>query len=158
MELVMGNLNENIAQTIKDDVVGTVFNLDNMPQKINNNKWYETMIKDLDDALFATRSTIEIVKIKSYHSIGSYINIYKDDFEKMGLTGRKMADKIAKSLNTNHVYIYDAMNFASEFPDFDKIPLAEVKSWNHLRQKFLKQEKDEKVTKEKRCPHCDGVL
>lgn len=152
-------LDTEIANIISDDVSGTVISLDQMSVKIHDEKWYENMISDIDQAMFAVRSTLEVVKIKGYHSIGRYINLYRDEFDKMGVKDSDMTSrKIGKSLGISHTTICKAIKIAELFPKWEEVPINQVKSFNHLCQKYLTNSEQEKEKPEKRCPHCNNLI
>lgn len=120
-------------------------------------EWYKSLITQCKELLIEARFTSNWVLIQAYHSIGSALNEHEKEFGRSGIYGRSISERVARSLNTNSTYIYDARNFAKMFPDLSRFPGDKTSSWSKVRINYLMSpEAKEKAlkNKHKHCPKC----
>ncbi len=110
-------------------------------------KWYTSLIDELQDIITETSFTSRWTLVEGYHQVGKRILQENDNFERAKIYNEKILQRIAESLGKSQRTLYYAVQFAKTFPDLNLLPEGKNLSWRHVINKYLTDGTEKKVVK-----------
>lgn len=116
-------------------------------------EWYLSLLDDLKAISTEYGFTSRWTLIEGRHELGKRILE-----ENKRLYGDGVVLQIAKSLNISERTLQYAIQFATKYPDLNMLPVGKNVTWSMIIKELLPDNPIPKEKKEKRCPHCGGIL
>lgn len=117
-------------------------------------QWFQNLTDDCRSLIVEARTASTWTIICAYHAIGSAINSYKEEFDSKGMNALQIADKVGMAMKVSRCYIYDAMRFASKFPDLERFPGDKSMTWSRVRCEYLIEKGVRGGSGKRTCPQC----
>lgn len=116
-------------------------------------EWYSLLLDDLKAISTEYGFTSRWARVEGYHTLG--VRILE---ENKRLYGDGVVLEIAKSLSISERTLQYAIQFATKYPDLNMLPVGKNVTWSMIIKELLPDNHLPKEKKEKRCPHCGGIL
>lgn len=102
--------------------------------------WYDLLIEDCKatvvEGVFNARQEL----LRCYHDLGTRILKEKANFDRSGVYGQEIVQRIAESMDKSSRTIYYAIQFASAFSSLDALPEGKNISWTKVIKLLSKKE------------------
>lgn len=96
--------------------------------------------------------------ISGYHALGGRIVTDNGLLDKRCNYGEETIKNLSTAIGVSERNLQYAVQFYKKFPDLDMLPAGKNISWSKIVREFLPSEPTKRTPKEKRCPHCGGLL
>ena len=103
--------------------------------------WYQSLIDDCSAIIAEGEFNARWTLIECYHSLGQRILQEHENFEKGGIYGQQIVERVAKSLSRSPRSIYYAVKFAKNYKTVGDAPEGKEITWTKLVRKYLTDEK-----------------
>lgn len=124
-----------------------------------DSEWFDALVEECKAISVEYGFTQRWSQVEGRHALGLRILADNDNFKRTSVYGLQVTKKIAAALNISERTIQYAIQFATKFPDLNMLPAGKNISWSKIVKEYLPDNPIPKQeTKEKRCPHCGGLL
>ncbi len=100
-------------------------------------KWFEEMIDECKDIITESVFQSRWLLVEGYWLLGNRILQERDNWAREETYGKKIVQRVARSLSVSPRTVYYAMQCAKKFPSLEKIPDGKNISWRKLIQDHL---------------------
>ena len=109
---------------------------------IDKDEWYQALIDDcksiITEAIFTSRWSL----VEGYWNLGKRINEENNNFERANIYGKKIVQRVGKSLDISKSTLYYALKFYDKYPDLSKVPEGKNITWKKIITKYLPEYKE----------------
>lgn len=102
-----------------------------------NKDWFKAMVEECRSIIVEAVFTSNWSLLEGYHQLGERILAEKENFEKIGLYGKKINQKVAVSIGKSTRTVERAVQFYEKFPDLNKLPEGKSINWHKIVNKYL---------------------
>ena len=106
--------------------------------------WYQSLIDDCQSIMVEAEFTSRWVLVQGYHSLGLRILEENDNFEREGVYGKKICQRVGESLGKSRQTINYAVQFVKKYPELETLPEGKNTSWHKICNKYLPEQKSSK--------------
>lgn len=117
-------------------------------EEIETQEWYIHLIEQCQAIITEAGFHSRWMLIEGYHQLGKRILQDYDNFDRVKIYGQEIVQCIAISLEKSPRTIYQAIQFAKQYPDLSLLPEGKNISWYKIVNKYLPKSKNEKEMKE----------
>jgi hypothetical protein len=99
--------------------------------------WYRALIEECDALISENVFAARWLVLQMYHELGKRIIQEEENFNKAGLSGSDIVQRVADSLGKSRRTVQYAIQFAKKYEDINQLPGGKNISWHKVCNKLL---------------------